>query len=236
MPKKSFDRFATQTDALANAKRILWKWVIKPGEPINDPQDLADIEAMIRNHPNSAGIIGPGVKYHCVMGHSRGSFGFRTVRVDDTVDAWSYRTAITGKYRSSDELIRNALRWEVQGFVEAARKRWLSEHGPLNDSDFRHAHHGRPWPFKRIVAHFIEDELCASIEEIEIEKAVVDGEEVIGAWQLKDPTLAERWRTFHNSRANIKFISDAVHERITGKNATVRKDLDDDDDFEGVTE
>lgn len=236
MAKKPFDRFATQTDALGNAKRILWDWVIRPGDPIDDPQDLADIEVMVRNHPNSAGIIGPGVKYHCVMGHSRGSFGFRTVRKDGTVDAWSYKTAITGKYRSDRELIHSALRWEVRDFIEAARKRWLAEHGPLDDSDFRHAHHGIPWPFSRIVRYFLKFELLTSIEEIAIEKPMVDGQEVVGAWQLRDREQAERWRDFHNSRAVIKFLNDAVHERISSKNTTARRDLDDDDDFEGVTE
>src|SRR5690606_28705937 len=113
MPKKPFDRFPTQGQALENARSILWKWAAYPGEPIDDPRDLADIEAMIGNHPNAVGIIGPGVRLHCVMHDDRGSSGFRTIRTDGTVDAWSYRTAITGKYRSDRELIHNALRWDV---------------------------------------------------------------------------------------------------------------------------
>ncbi|MEX2374426.1 MAG: DUF3223 domain-containing protein [Dehalococcoidia bacterium] len=234
---KAFDRFRTQGEARKNAQRLLRQYEDTPGEPITHPQDVADIDAMVRNHPHAEGIVGPGVRHHCVLPDAQSSRGFRTIRVDGTDDAWSYKTAITGRYPSNKTRVLGVLRWEVREDLDEARREWLRGPGAfVADTDMREAHHGKPWPFNRIIKHFLYDEFLDNFEQVGFEKLVIDGDERVGVYVLADRKFAARWREFHKARANIKFIAKSTHSRISGKNTSYRATLEDDDDFEGVTE
>jgi hypothetical protein len=137
--------------------------------------------------------------------------GFQVVHVDGTYTTFSYIRALGADMcgKGIDEACRYAV---FESIVEYKRKAFekaemvpCAETGALTAFADCDVHHGEPWPFKKIVGAFIEQNGEPSV------RKRVNGD--FGA-EFVYPKDVTNFRKFHDRLAVLEIVSRDVHHRL----------------------
>ena len=85
--------FATKSDATAYFKSMLARY--RPGDRVSE-DDSKDLASLLTRHPEAAEKIGAGIHHFEVMSADYGTKCFWVVRLDETMERFSYPSCITG--------------------------------------------------------------------------------------------------------------------------------------------
>lgn len=232
----------TKKAALAHIRAIRDKYkVLEIERKAGDPhipltgKDAEFITALLLMHPHAAKIIGPGIDYHYVAQddtRSRDGWGFRTVRIDGTEDAWSMHNALNAKMPTDEARAKVALRREVDDWCKREVAKYdRGPHGgtcyrtgePILDDHDTDIHHAGDWPFHQVVIEFMRDERLGW-SDIKVEDPCDSrGRVLTGVRCLVDRELAERFVAYHAERAQIVRVLKADHKEETKEEGERRR-------------
>jgi hypothetical protein len=175
--------------------------------------DLDLAVAVLDRHHDRANKLAGGITGITVLknnGHLR-SRGFHIVRPDGSTMDFSYRVALD--MASKEPTIEQACRTAVWSDIAAWRDRWFETQPPYCEvsgevltKDTMHVDHGGDWPFRRIVAEFVE---LAEREGFSLTLAQ-RGFYIV---EFADPQVIEAFRKFHDARAELRVVTAAVNLR-----------------------
>jgi hypothetical protein len=101
MPKHSVKLgtliFPAKKEAKAYFRGMLRRY--KPGDKVVD-NDALQLGLLLQRHPHAKEKIGPGIKHFEVMSADFNSQCFWVVRIDETVERFSYKACIDGTENS----------------------------------------------------------------------------------------------------------------------------------------
>jgi hypothetical protein len=205
--------FPRKLDAEQRVKEILH------GTPLHQRlvgADLRLILGVLAKHPHSdeklkGGVVAITVAMN-VSDTGISSKGFQVVHVDGTYETFSYDRALgsdTAAQRYREEAGRFAI---AESIIEFKRKAFqnaervpCAETGALTAFADCDVHHAEPWPFKKIVEAFIEQNGEPSV------RKRVNGD--FGS-EFVYPKDVTNFRAFHDRLAILQIVSRDVHHRL----------------------
>ena len=207
--------FPNQKIATEFFQGILYRY--QPGLLIPDP-DHSDLAALILRHPNASQKIGTGIDSFSVMKAIQGTVCFRVRRIDGTATDFSMGSCITGKGPSRFQEVSTALRNVVSTDIHARRDSLFASHGndqgaipcaqsgALITRDMGHMDHRPPMTFQVIVRTF----LAANVLDVNNINISESRDNQFTA-TIEDPLMANQFRTYHASVANLDFVSKDIN-------------------------
>jgi Protein of unknown function (DUF3223) len=200
--------FRTKGEATEYFRGLLWGAEIgaRIGEP--DATRLADL---IKLHPEFVTKQGAGISYFRAAHTLFGARGFEIVRTDGSVADFSFYTCLTPQ-KSDRSRILAALRAEVHDDILRAKDDYFRRNGALVkcaitseliSCDECHADHAPPLTFGNLADSFI----AARADEFTYCRFCHEPYGDRYRPRLADRGLAERWRTYHHTLANIRLVS-----------------------------
>lgn len=174
-------------------------------------------------HSRAEDKIGEGIEQIVVRRAARNKrnreFWIKTAGSDEWIDiSWKECVRATTPLQEFENACRQAVRPVTQDFAS----RVFAEEGrggrlvcPITGAHFTrsqaHVDHDDPWPFKAIVAQFIRN------EGLDVNVVEYDGfEHGSTRITLRDSSLADRFRAFHDSVARLRVVS-ATGNQVRGK-------------------
>jgi hypothetical protein len=212
-------RFTSQKEIVNHARDILRR--NPPGARLYG-QDFGFIHALLQKHPRAREKISPGVRGIRVDLNPvwKGQPMFVVVRTNGTETDFSYRKCI--RPPSPIKHFQTACRTAVVDDILEFKKRHFLEHAdeagqvlcPLTERllswDEVHVDHMPPQTFCQIVAAFIEQ------GEIDAQQVAIKGfDDGDILKRFADDGLAESFRAFHASVAQLRIIDATEHIRLS---------------------
>jgi hypothetical protein len=204
------EKFATKKDLLARVREILHSY--KDGQALN-MFDFAFIRDLLNNHPQAEQKIGCGISSIFVKQNPvfHGNRGFWITRDDDTQTDFSFMECLSPS--SPKRKVLSAFRAAVEPFTFAFKQQFFDSrpdgtaicdyNGQALTFVGSHVDHKPPNTFEKIFNDFIGSE-DLDIAKIELLGGAQDN---VIQDQIADPTIKERWITFHNQQAELRVIS-----------------------------
>lgn len=180
-------------------------WAYKPGQTISDEHHKF-IYALLLRHSHAAEKIGPGVVRTIIHDNGFKSQGFSVVRVDGSIESFSYTVCITPN--TPDKKVNSTFRREIVDQVLAVKKKAFVNKVTItcpvtNTSitwDECHIDHEPPATFEVLVDRFLANRNI-SPEAIQIAKFGM------GRFAFIDRELASAWQHFHKQHAILRAVS-----------------------------
>lgn len=204
------ETFTTKQGLLTRVREILHSY--KDGQVLN-MFDFAFIRDLLNNHPHAEQKIGCGVSSILVKENPvfRGKQGFWIIREDGTQTDFSFMECLSPS--SQKKKVLSAFRAAVEPFTFAFKQKFFDSRADgVTTCDYTgqiitfvgsHVDHKPPNTFEKIFNDFIGSE-DLDIAEIELLGGAQDN---VIQDEIADPTIKERWITFHNQQAELRVIS-----------------------------
>jgi len=211
--------FRTKGDAVKSVQHVLHNAPV--GELLSG-DDLELALALLDRHPLRADKLAGGIAGVSVLMNNEGyvARGFHIVRPDGSTKDFSYRVALDRK--SKEPTVQQACQMAVLPDTTAYRYARLAAgaercdvSGELLTPETTHVDHAGEWPFRRIVKEFVE----WAVQERRSLRLVESG---VCTVEFADPQMTEDFRAFHNARAVLRLVTQAVNQSWE-REATTRK-------------
>jgi hypothetical protein len=205
----------TQKSQKEHFRAILHRYAI--GRPL-EGDDLADVLALLRRHPEAAQKIGCGIQAIEVQPSIFGTRCFRIVRSDGTETDFSYLSCIRERPNTPAQDFAEACRFAVEGDLAAAKQLHFLRSADADGFclceetgqrvSFREAHldHMPPLTFEVIVSAFL-----ASIPGGLVAGMTTEPRDAQYRPELVDPDLAQRFRAFHRRLARLRILTSGAN-------------------------
>jgi len=199
--------FATKNNALNHYKTILNSY--KVGELLND-SDFEDVLELLETHPDKKEMMGLGIiKVRIAKIQHYNTKSFELVRLDGSAVFFSYIQRINApktNFTKFSEACRRTIQEDIRNvkcayFKEFSKKGKVKcqETGDLVRWEDLTVDHRQPNTFSVIVDRFIE---LNNLHLENIEYIEVDGD----VNELADSELKEKFRQYHNEKANLRIV------------------------------
>ncbi|MEZ4614736.1 MAG: DCL family protein [Caldilineaceae bacterium] len=204
------EKFATKKDLLTRVRQILHSY--KDGQTLN-MFDLAFIGDLLNNHPQAEQKIGCGISSIFVKQNPvfHGNRGFWIRREDGTQTDFSFMECLSPS--SQKKKVLSAFRAAVEPFTFAFKQQFFDSLADgIATCDYTgqvltfvgsHVDHKPPNTFEKIFSDFIDNE-DLDIAKIELLGGAQDN---LIQDEIADPTIKDRWITFHNQQAELRVVS-----------------------------
>lgn len=207
--------FPNQKTATEFFQGILYRY--QPDVLIPDP-DHSDLAALVLRHPNASQKIGAGVESFSIMSAIQDTVCFRVHRTDGSSTDFSMGSCITGRGPSRFQEVSTAFRNVISTDIHARRDNLFTSHGNnegaipcahsgvLITRDMGHMDHRPPMTFQVIVRTFI------AANNLDVgDVNISDSRDNQFTTTIEDPILADRFRSYHTSVANLDFVSKDIN-------------------------
>jgi len=197
------EMFKTQKALQDRVRAILWTY--KPETVLSD-EHREFIFELLKRHPRAEEKLGAGIQLIRVVKNFYGSQGFEILRVDGSVDDFSYKECI--KPSSMEAQFKAACRLAVDGQILACKDAFWKERSsarcPFTGEELTKyrcvVDHAPPKTFEWIVTTFIREHQI-KVEDVVLikEPRKLDG--------LPEGDLKRIWQEFHREHANLRVVS-----------------------------
>jgi len=202
--------FRTKGDAIVAVRRVLHS--VPLGPPLAG-DDLELVRAVLDRHHDRAIKLAGGCVAIVVLQNNaqRRSRGFHIVRRDGATVDFSYRVALdlAPKGPTVEQACRQATWPDILAYrdmrLEDGPQRCEVSGTPLTRENM-HVDHGGDWPFRRIVAEFLDVAQREGWPLTLMQRGIYSVE-------FTDPKVTEAFRRFHNARAQLRLVTSAVNLR-----------------------
>ena len=157
--------------------------------------------------------LGAGIDYFITENAAYGTRGFRIIRLDKSSTDFSYPKCIDGKAPTPLSEALKAMRAHVADDILQKKREWFCHHAAADGTvpcaitgmaislDEAHADHAPPRSFGTLAIAFIE------ARNIDLETFVTASTDNQYVPRIRDPEIAEAWRTYHHKLAVIRVVS-----------------------------
>lgn len=196
------NEFKTQKEALEYYKTIL------NSHNINEiiPTYFDDLYELLCRHPHANEKIGCGVESFMIKPDGYGNKCFWLIRVDGTIEDFSYIMCVKGKDISNDMKFRKACRTTIRPQIIEYRKLYFNGNiyakcevtNKQIEISTCHVDHIEPMYFETIVSNFIKD---LNID-VDVIKFDTSGTEC----KFIDNTISNIWYNYHLKHAKLRCV------------------------------
>lgn len=194
--------FKTQKEALDYFKNILNQCNIN--EII--PQHFDDLYELLCRHPHAIEKIGCGVESFMIKPDGYGHKCFWLIRVDGTIEDFSYIISVKGKDITNELKFRKACRTAIRHQIVEYRDKYFDgklyakceKTGKEIELSTCHVDHIEPMYFERIVSMFINE------YSIDVDKITYDTTGT--TCRLMDSELLRNWVEYHIKYAKLRCV------------------------------
>mgnify|MGYP003382297895 CR=1 FL=1 len=208
-------KFPTKKSLAEYAGQLLWAIPLGNRVPQENEDFLRDFFEL---HPKYEEKIGPGVDHFEVRASpvDGRSPGFYAIRIDGTVEDFSYRDCANGSTPTPAARFRAACRAAIQPHIVAEKKRYFAEApcptcaitGVPIDYSNSHVDHAPPYTFERIVAGFV------ALNKLDINNPDLYEKQGASLPTLSDWVMRDKFVQFHNNHANLRVISVCANLKV----------------------
>lgn len=201
---------------------------LKANDRVTDPNDIAFLHSLLRNHPNQLEKIGVGFEaFVCTESWMFGGHrNFGVLRTDGSIEKFGWKQCLNPSSRRA--IVHDALRTTIQDqsiFVWENYKRTTPENlrdCPITGNKVtqeRHAiDHGNDMPFVKIADDFIS-EYRIDIAKMKLEKHHY---REVFTWP-SDPVIRKRFQDYHSQKAQLKVLSPEGNAIMEGRRREAEK-------------
>jgi hypothetical protein len=195
--------FKTQKALQDRVRAILWAY--KPETVLSD-EHREFIFELLKRHPRVEEKIGAGIQLIRVVKNFYGSQGFEILRVDGSVDDFSYKECI--KPSSLEAQFKAACRLAIDDQILACKDAFWKERAsvkcPFTGEEITRTRcvvdHAPPKTFEWIITSFIQ------IFQVKVEEVVlIKLPRTLDS--LPEGELKRAWQEFHRVNANLRVVS-----------------------------